>query len=336
MKKSPITAMLVLLIVIVIAFSSCDISMDLPGKGDDIKAGETIVDDEGNVIPVVTVVEVTDDKGEVVETEVVTLSSSEIQIGKDFFSSSSNKAEVPTGAAPERVTKPSAETTVKNEAEKGDGDKDNNSNNENGSNEQNKETTQAQAPVIPDDLDIITSTKYTVVGRVEKDGVSTVYKVARDGNKYAAVMFIEGQEMGVIVGETDVYLVIVEEKGYITVPKSLIEQEAGDDAELQAFLSGDAFNMTKKVIGEATEEADGITYRVVKYDDGSSDYLNGKTLVKTLAKDGSVLYYDTITSEVSAGVFLPPVGYTEQKLTEENVSDLADSLTTTHAHSHDE
>ena len=82
------------------------------------------------------------------------------------------------------------------------------------------------------------------------------------------------------------------------------------------LLSGDVFNLyaNKKEIDTYTEKMYGVKYKVVEYDDGTRDYFNGKTLVQTISSDGSILYYDVISTSVSEGLFVPPADYTEEAI----------------------
>ena len=90
-----------------------------------------------------------------------------------------------------------------------------------------------------------------------------------------------------------------------------------DSGEFDSVMNGEALNLyaNKKEVNSYTEKMYGVKYKVVEYDDGTLDYFNGKTLVQTEHPDGSVLYYDVISSSVSEGLFVPPSDYTEEVLT---------------------
>ena len=81
--------------------------------------------------------------------------------------------------------------------------------------------------------------------------------------------------------------------------------------------------------GEGAMEIDGVKYTVVEYEDGTLNYFVDKTLIKTEAPDGSVIYYDEISTEVSAAYFVPPSGYTEDELTLENLNKYTSVIETT-------
>ena len=317
MNKTPIITIIALLVVILIAFSGCEFEISLNGEENNTQTSiESVVvtDEEGSTqietivhyittepIPVVTIVEVTNEKGKVVETEKVTLTPEEVQHGKDFFG---DKEEEKTTAlskepASDRVTTVPESNNVE----------------------------------VQDDFAILNSSRFLIEGRVvTADGVTYPYKMARDGNRFTFRSSVNGEELCFIMGSKDVYLVSPKSKTCIKVPKDA----AGDTSEFEDVLSGEALSLyaNKKEIGSYTEKMYGVKYKVVEYDDGSSDYFNGKTLVQTVNEDGSTLYYDVISSSVSEGLFLPPANYTEEVLTSEKMSEIADSLTTENTHSH--
>ena len=315
MNKTPIITVVALLIVILVAFSGCEFSIGLNGGDNTETSIESVVvtDEEGNTrietvvhnvttqgVPVVTGVEVTDKKGKVVSTEKVTLCPAEVQQGKDFFNKNENgtKVENPTGPAADRVTTaPDSENTP-----------------------------------VQDDYAVLNSNRYLIEGRVvTEDGTSYPYKIARDGNRFSFRTSYENDDLCVIMGSEYVYLVFPEKKTYTKVSKDLITQDSEDAEEFEELLTGDAFNLyaNKKQVATRTEKMYGVKYRVVEYDDGTCDYFNGKTLVQTVSKDGSILYYDVISQNVTEGLFVPPADYKEEALYPEKASELAENLSTT-------
>lgn len=312
MKKSPLIAMFVLLLAVVMVFNGCEISIDRAKDPDTTKAGDETtlnpldilmngekkpIETDPNGVPFVTVA-VTDKKGEVIATEKVTLTPDEIKDVQDFFEKDETQAALPTGVSPDRVTEPEKPVAGK-----------------------------------PSEIDIIYSDKYVIEGRTEFEGRIESFRVARDGKKYSGVMNYNGEETAVIIGDDNMYFVSVSEKTYITIPISLMEQELGSDETFQSIMSGDALNIERNKVSETTEEEYGAKYKVYVYEDGSKDYLRGKTLIKTVAPSGAITYYDEISNEVTPGLFLPPMGYTETVITAE---DLAALTTTEHSHSHEE
>jgi hypothetical protein len=98
------------------------------------------------------------------------------------------------------------------------------------------------------------------------------------------------------------------------------------------LMSGDALNIERKKVSETTEEEYGVKYKVYVYEDGTKDYLKGKTLIKSVAPNGAITYFDEISDEVSPALFLPPVGYKETVIDAEYLATLT---TTEHSHSHE-
>lgn len=323
MKKTPFITIAAFLVSMLIVFSSCEMSFDLNKNDDDEyitvvatdesgvavtdKNGETVYETVKVTSPVVTVVEVTNKKGEVVATEKITLSKDEVEDGKEFFDvqgTEKNTTAIPTGIASERLTQ---ENKIED---------------------------------VQDDLEIINSDKYTIIARiVTKDGTH-IYKAARDGNKMAIATSAGGKEIGIIVGDGGLYMLSSASKSYFMIPRSLMEDAAGSDDEFKGILDGSAFDSQRKEKTRENKTIDGIKYTLITYEDGTVDYLNGKTLVKTVDGDGNTTYYDAINSEVSAGVFVPPANYVQSDLNEENLSEFANSFgmaeTTTHIHKDDE
>ncbi len=322
MNKTPIITIIAMLIVIIIAFSGCEFEISLNGEENNTETSiESVVvtDEEGSTqietvvhyittepVPVVTIVEVTNEKGKVVETEKVTLTPEEVQHGKDFFNDKDEEKTTALSKEPasERITTTPAKDNVE----------------------------------VQDDFAVLNSSKFLIEGRVvTADGVTYPYKMARDGNRFTFRSSVDGEEICIIMGSEYVYWVSPKTKTYLKISKDIA---SGDTDEFEDVLSGEALSLyaSKKQVDSYSEKMYGVKYKVVEYDDGSLDYFNGKTLVQTVNKDGSTLYYDVISSSVSEGLFVPPAGYTEEVLTSEKASELADSLTTavstetTHSH----
>lgn len=320
MNKTPIITIIALLVVILIAFSGCEFEIDLNGEKSNTETSiESVVvtDEEGSTqietvvhyvttepVPVVTIIEVTNEKGKVVETEKVTLTPEEVQQGKDFFNGKEDEKETKKET---EVSKEPASDRITTAPEK-------------------------ENVVVQDDFAVLNSSRYLIEGRVvSADGTSYPYKMARDGSRFTFRTLYDGQEFCLIMGSKYVYLVSPETKTYAKVSKDLVQEESADTGEFDELLSGDVFNLYagKTEVDTYTEKMYGVKYRVVEYDDGTRDFFNGKTLVQTESKDGSILYYDVISTNVSEGLFVPPADYTEEVITSEKASELADSLSTT-------
>jgi hypothetical protein len=236
-------------------------------------------------VHVVTIVEVRNEKGKVVETEKVTLTTEEVQHGKDFFNGKDEEKTTTISKEPasERVTTAPSKDNVE----------------------------------LQDDFAILNSSRYLIEGRVvSADGTTYPYKMARDGSRFTFRSVFNGEEMCLIMGSKYVYLVSPETKSYAKVSKDLVAEESAESGEFDELLTGDVFNLyaTKKEVDTYTEKMYGVKYKVVEYDDGTCDYFNGKTLVQTVSSDGSILYYDVISTDVSEGLFVPPADYTEEAI----------------------
>ena len=311
MNKTPIITIIALLVVILIAFSGCEFEINLNGEENNTQTSiESVVvtDEEGSTqietvvhyittepVPVVTIVEVTNEKGKVVETEKVTLSPEEVQQGKDFFDGKDEEKETNKENGKDNIKETEASKEPASDRVTTAPDKDN--------------------AEVQDDLAVLKSSKYLIEGRaVGTDGVSYPYKMARDGNRFTFRTVYEGKEICLIMGGKYVYIVSPETKTYAKVSRDIVEEESNGTGEFDDLLSGDIFNLyaNKKEVDTYTEKVYGVKYRVVEYDDGNRDFFNGKTLVMTESPDGAILYYDVISTNVSEGLFVPPADYTEE------------------------
>ncbi len=324
MNKTPIITIIALLVVILIAFSGCEFEISLNGEENNTQTSvESVVvtDEEGSTqietivhyittepVPVVTIVEVTNKKGKVVETEKVTLSPEEVQQGKDFFGSKDEEKD--NNKDTDKETKKETEASKEPASDRV-------------TTAPSKENVEVQ-----DDFAVLNSSKYYIEGRVVgTDGTTYPYKMARDGSRFTFRSTLEGQELCLIMGSKYVYIVFPEKKTYSKISKDLVQEENSDTGEFDELLTGDVFNLyaNKTEVDTYTEKVYGVKYRVVEYDDGTRDYFNGKTLVMTEADDGSVLYYDVISTNVSEGLFVPPADYTEEAINVATTSSTASS-----------
>ena len=340
MKKiyTAIVAMIIASLVFVL--SGCEMAFDLSEKTPEDTQSHTAI------------VKVTDERGEVVATEMVTISKDEIKEGKSFFEKHDKSEKNETGVSPERLqeaienNKITASTTVAANAGANNNAKPSQNQSQNGKPDSTVSTTVKQIggttnapsnpenPYVQDDAAVLASTQYMFVGRIVKDGVVKPCKVARSGSKMAVFTDFEGKQLGVIVTEDAVLMLSVDEKTYVEFTKEMMKESMSED-EL-AIFDGNALNNAKVLKETTTEKADGVEYTVRVYTDGQKDYFIGKTIIKTASTDGSVLYYDSVSAVVPSSVFAPPAGYKKTTLDEEGVSEFADIMDETEAHSHDE
>ncbi len=280
MRRSPIIFIALLLVLMVTVFSACEFSIDI-GKNKETTTTPA-EDSTGNTEETVTVfVDETDENGKVIGTKAEILSASEVNKGKDFYSAS-DSTKLTSGISSERLDNTDDETAK-------------------------------------DDNSIISSKKYVINGRIVKDGVTSEYRIAQNGTKYALMTSYNGTPIGIISGAENLYIIQPNDKTYIEIPRSLFEGADGSN-ELTAALNGDFGSSNKKVKSKGTEKVDGKKLSYTEYDDGSRNYYSGNTLVMSKSTDGSVVYYDEISTDVSEALFSPPTGYTSVPLTAESLS----------------
>lgn len=278
MKSKFIVSLSAVVLLISVLFTGCDFSIPLPGGAEDVS--------QININNAVTrVVEVTDDSGNVIGTENVTLSDKEIQEGKDFYNKLDDNAL--------------------------DGISDNRYNAATNTNAQNEKS-------------IFQSRNYYVIGRIVKDGKSSTYKLAQSGNKYAIMTVYNGAQIGIIIDYINIYLVQLESKSYITIPKALLSQT--EDSNVQSLLDDDLLDSDKKIVENGTTKIDGKEVSYSKYDDKSISYYKGNTILMTKNSDGTVIYYDTVTNNAPSGFFAPPAGFTAKPLNAESVQEFSDFI----------
>ncbi len=278
MKSKFIVSLSAVVLLISVLFTGCDFSIPLPSGAEDVS--------QININNAVTrVVEVTDDSGNVVGTENVTLSDKEIQEGKDFYNKLDDNAL--------------------------DGISDNRYNTATNTNAQNEKS-------------IFQSRNYYVIGRIVKDGKSSTYKLAQSGNKYAIMTVYNGAQIGIIIDYINIYLVQLESKSYITIPKALLSQT--EDSNVQSLLDDDLLDSDKKIVENGTTKIDGKEVSYSKYDDKSISYYKGNTILMTKNSDGTVIYYDTVTNNAPSGFFAPPAGFTAKPLNAESIQEFSDLI----------
>ncbi len=168
------------------------------------------------------------------------------------------------------------------------------------------------------DEEVISSNVYTITGRMVKDGVTSQYKLAQNKNKLSVMTSYDGMPIGFILNGLNIYIIDSEQESYIVIPKTIIES-ADETGELTTLLNGNPVDSDKKVTDEGKEKVDGIELNYKKYDDGTVAYYKGKTVVKTVSNDGTVIYYDEIVNEAPVSLFLPPKGYKRDTLNIDNL-----------------
>lgn len=163
------------------------------------------------------------------------------------------------------------------------------------------------------DENVINSNVFTVSGRIVDGGDTSYYKMARNGDKLSVMAYYNGSPIGFILNGNNVYIVNSADEVYYVMSKKLLEA-ADSSGTLGSFFNNDISSYSKKVVSEGTETVDGKKLTYKQYDDGTYTYFSGNVIVMTKTEEGSVIYYDEISSEAPDSLFLPPKGYKMQQL----------------------
>lgn len=279
MKRKSIVLLSSIILLIAVLFTGCDFSIALPGGPEDISQV-----DLNNYVT--RVVEVTDENGNVIGTENVTLSQDEINDGKSFYNKLDENA---LGGITDNRYNSALNTNAQ------------------------------------DDKSIFESRQYYVVGRIVKDGKTSTYKLAQSGNKYAIMTVYNGSQLGIIIDYLNIYLVQIENKSYITIPKALLAEYEGEE-NFDSLLEDDLLDSDKKIVKNGTTKKDGKEVNYSKYDDGSITYYKGNTILMSENADGTVIYYDSVKNSAPSGFFAPPAGYTSKPLNAANIQEFSELI----------
>ena len=279
MKRKSIVLLSSIILLIAVLFTGCNFSIALPGGPEDISQV-----DLNNYVT--RVVEVTDENGNVIGTENVTLSQDEINDGKSFYNKLDENA---LGGITDNRYNSALNTNAQ------------------------------------DDKSIFESRQYYVVGRIVKDGKTSTYKLAQSGNKYAIMTVYNGSQLGIIIDYLNIYLVQIANKSYITIPKALLAEYEGEE-NFDSLLEDDLLDSDKKIVKNGTTKKDGKEVSYSKYDDGSITYYKGNTILMSENADGTVIYYDSVKNSAPSGFFAPPAGYTSKPLNAANIQEFSELI----------
>lgn len=312
MKKIILSIIAITLASLVFVLSGCELSFN---ANDEATQSHTAI------------IEITDESGNVVGTEAITISADELEEGENFYETKNSSTTAPNGVSQDRIqqglnnggnasnNKDTGKTTAsKNEANKND----------------NGDSTPDELPAGYDDAQILKSSQYMIIGRNElKDGSVIPFKIARSGEKIAVFTEYNGNEIGLIVLEEKIYILSANNKMYLEVTKELLKDESSD-ADIIDMFTGSTFDNDAKVIETKNQAEDGVVYDVVVYETGLRTYYLGGTIIKSVSSDGSIMYYDKVSAVVPSSVFAPPADYTRETL-DETATDFAGILDTTEA-----
>lgn len=337
MKKLTISMIALVLSAIFLALSGCEMSFDLE---------PTTVPAVTTTEPNTAVIEVTDENGVVLETQTVTASPEAEQFVKDFFAPVTQPAtqagdrgepKPNTGVSNDRLqqaiqqqqatTKPDSQGTTKPAGNA----------KPNGGATNKPENNFADA-VQQDDSAVLKSSQYLVSMRsVDADGQVVTYKVARKNNRTAIFFAQNGEQMGVILNNDMIYYMSIDQKVYIEIPKSWLEDQAKkENVDFDfSMMYRDPMDVERVVKSTGAETIDGVEYTYKEYENGIKDYFIGKTLIMSKGTDGSVLYYDSLSPVAPESVFLPPAGFKKEDLNAENVSEFVEEMPSEHDHEHE-
>lgn len=303
MRKTTISAVAIVLSALVFVLSGCEMSVNINGE-------ETTTAE-----PDTAVVEITNEEGTVLATENVTMSKKDKEDTKKFYETSKKTDK---GVSKDRV-----EQAIKDQGLADDG-----------SDPLEDEMNNPETEYVQDDMAVLKSNQYLVNARLVMNGETTPYKIARKGKKSSMTFVHEGQNMGLIITEKYLYLLSMDEKQYVEFPKSMLEEQMTE--EEMKMVDDNWFDMEREVKKTTTEKVDGVKYKVIVYNSGAKDYFIGKTLIKTTAEDGSVMYYDSISPIASSSLFYPPKGYTKAEVDFETTTAVSTTECTDPNHNHNE
>ncbi len=271
------------------------------------------------------IIEITDESGNIIATESITISDDELKEGENFYEQVNTSTTAPRGVSADRIQQglnnggnPIVTTTKANDS------KDKTDKNDGTTSESE------ELPAVLDDSQILNSTQYMIIGREESDSSVVPFKLARSGEKMAMYTEYNGNQIGMIFLEDKVYILSANDKMYLEVTKEFLKENT-DDEEMLAMFSGSAFDSDAKIVKTMNQAEDGVVYDVYVYETGAKSYYLGGTIIKTVSAEGGVIYYDRVSAVVPSSVFAPPADYTRKTLDEENVSDFAGIVDTTKA-----
>ena len=350
MKKLTISMIAIVLSAVFLVLSGCEMSFDLE---------ETTAPVPTVTEPDTAVIAVTDESGVVLETQTVTASPEAEQLVNDFFTpvtqpvqNGENTAEAKpnTGVSNDRLQQAlqsqeetttaqqgTADATTTKPAQGGNASTTKPAGNggnfsdkvtkPNSSSNAGSKPDKPSINILPDDDANLRSSQYLVTCRVvEANGQVSNFRIARKNQKSAIFFNQNAEQLGVIISGDIVYYMSIDQKVYIEIPKSMLEEQAQKEDLDLGVIYQDPMQVERTLIGTSKETIDGVEYTVKEYASGNKDYFVGRTIIMTTANDGSTLYYDSLSPVAPEAVFTPPAGYTKQELNAENVSEFVEEL----------
>lgn len=266
--------------------------------------------------PDTAVVEVTDDRGNVIATETVTASADVEKSAEEIFKPS-NKDEDGNKVVPSGVSNDRVQQAI--EAQK------NPDKNTNGTTKPSNSTTKPNTgtteeefydkPVVDttqDDEAVLSSGQYYISCRIVSPDLSTECKLARKDNKSATYLTYEGEDIGFIIDSKNIYYININTQTCFVFLKEEAKGSISD--EDWGVISQDPLDFERTPTAIYDETVDGVEYTVKEYGSGNKDYFIGKTIIKTTSDDGSAIYYDSISPVSPSSLFTPPANFTIEQM----------------------
>ena len=293
MKKASVIIISLLLVFTVVFMSGCEFEIGMGGEENTTQVAENGLPTGGKKKPGTTESAESDGKNDKSSQSSSssgkkTLTKEEEKINKEFYTIKEDEKK-DDGISPKRVKEAAKEAAKEDKTE------------------QKK-----------DEEAILSKKVYTIKGRMVTDGVTSEYKLAQSGNKYAVITAYNGTPLGLIIGDEFIYLMSYNDKTYMEIPLSLFES-MGEGSIDQMLKESMVTTEDRDIKKEGTEKIDGKEYTFKEYEDGSIDYYSGSLIIMSKSADGTCVYYDEVLNEAPDSLFVPPTDYERVPLTADNI-----------------
>ncbi len=160
---------------------------------------------------------------------------------------------------------------------------------------------------VQDDEAVIKSGVYHIVAKADMGEGITPMEMAVKGDKIYMNVDSEQGSVAIVITSDIAYIIMHDTKLYLELDKEFLDSQGlnVDDMLADIQYGGD----DEAPSAEYKETIDGIVYDVKEYESGRKVYLIGKTMIKSVAEDGSAIYFEDICTDVPDSLFAPPAGY---------------------------
>ena len=160
---------------------------------------------------------------------------------------------------------------------------------------------------VQDDEAVIKSGVYHIVAKADMGEGITPMEMAVKGDKIYMNVDSEQGSVAIVITSDVAYIIMHDTKLYLELDKEFLDSQGlnVDDMLADIQYGGD----DEVPSAEYKETIDGIVYDVKEYESGRKVYLIGKTMIKSVAEDGSAIYFEDICTDVPDSLFAPPAGY---------------------------